>query len=589
MVKTNTLEAESRNIQLGDIASLKKVSFTEARAQILEMVQALRQTRDSRERYSIDQYKIDIQDCIDKFMETKKNLLVEGFFTELRTGEVKKDMERLKIQLVDSFIGRSVLSEPFKSDKVDEIQVNEFDSVWVETGGKKILTDYKFENQEAYQAFVERLLQESGKKMNDLDVIHDAITYEGYRLNVIGPGAAVADKSGPRKGMFTTYLTVRKQPEKKFTCNELIESGTFSRGIARMMEIIPIAKTPTIIAGATGSGKTVDIQIIQDNCPDNMRIFITGNPSELRPRRRDASGRLINNVVQAEEREYLGDGTPSNMFPTPRNLNRAALRLTPDLIIKEEIRSPEEFIDFASTAETGHFGMTSLHSGTVYGVLNRYVTEYLRAASNVDRLTVMTIVAEFLKFVIIQTKMPDKSRKITEFAEIKGIKYVDGVPEFDVNMLYRFKRVGSQQSEEKSKGSVSYDFMMRKVHGYHERCGFLSKEMHDFLINNTGFTESQIEFIAKPLEPQTYKEGELDESGVRHKAGDMKYDTHGNILYVGEEDIYKMDPIFDKSNTEPEETPKNTEKPVETEVIDDSIMKPNGEINIDKLDFGGGV
>lgn len=499
-------------------SNLGQIDYKQAKSMVRDTVSGLIDLKAKQNSYKPKDYSLFVFDAIDKFVSEAP--LVEGFISEAGQSET----ERLKKALIADFTQHGKLQSALDAEDISEIQINDYNSIWVErngnrepyidsTTGKRIT----FTDKEEYNHFVNALLLEDNKKITSTDALIDAITGDGYRTAVQGESATVADKEGNYKYK-PTCMTIRKQRSVNFTTRELVESGGMSNNMGRLLEMIPLAKLTSFIGGPTGSGKTVILQNLADNCPDDMRIAALGNPAELKLRRRYTSGEdkgvIRNNVVHLEAKEWYGSDKPPKEFPTIENCARANLRLTPDVIIYEEIRSKEEFEFTADAAQTGHFFLTSLHAKDVKGLLSRYVTMYISATQGIDRDTAVDILAEFLSIVIIRKKLSDNTRRITEICEINGAKYDEaGHRTFNINPIYSFIR-DKDTIEKSSTGAISRKSLKRAVKGRHYRVGSISDRLCQDLFD-AGFDEATIDFLRRPLkrddsgkvipEPESYE------------------------------------------------------------------------------------
>lgn len=484
-------------------ANKGQIEYKQAKSSVRDRVSSLIEESSKKNNYKPKDYDLFVTEAINNYISELPK--VEGFVSI----DGQLETERLRKTLIADFMQHGKLQSALDSDEISEIQINDYNSIWVEkngnrepyidsTTGERIV----FADREEYEHFVNGLLLEDNKKLTTNDALIDAITKDGYRVAVQGDSSTVADKDGEHKYK-PICVTIRKQRARNFTTQELVESRGMSNNMGRLLEMIPLAKLTTFIGGPTGSGKTVILQALADNCPDDMRIAALGNPAELKLRRRYLSGNnkgtIRNNVVHLEAKEWYGSDKSPKEFPTIENCARANLRLTPDVIIYEEIRSKEEFEFTADAAQTGHFFLTSLHAKNVSGMLSRYVTMYISATQGIDRNTAVDILAEFLTLVIIRKKMPDNTRKITEVCEICGAKYDEGGNRvFDVNPIYSFIREKDVVQKTES-GAISRKSLTRAVKGQHYRVGSISKGLQQDLFD-AGFDEETIAFLARPLQ-----------------------------------------------------------------------------------------
>ena len=465
--------------------------------------------------------------AIEKYIRESQPL-VEGFLEDDGTPQLRK----LQENLIHNFTGYGPIQEAMDSPTVTEIQINDYDSIFIEEKGKlrrytrsikvgsmEQIVPVSFGSREKYAQWVNRILMEDNKKLTEQIAVVDAITANGIRVNVVSDRATVSDKYGTRK-YSPINVTLRKQPEYKFTTEALIQNKTMSTGIARLLELIPNSKLSTFVIGATGSGKTVLVNIITDNIPDETRVFAVGNPAELRLRRRDPqTGMLLNNIIHTQATTWVGDlkQCPKE-FPDTLNLIGAAMRVTPEIAIMEEMRFFTEFERFSSLATSGHCVISTFHGKSAKAAIDRYLAELQSANPALTRETICSTLAGFLKFIIVQQKMRDGSRKIKEIAEVTGAT-VDDVGNKTLKLNYLYKFIQDKPTEEDAASKKDANYLKRPVKGSHYRVGCISEDAEEAFLA-AGFTEDDYGFLTKPLE--------VDENGKP----------------IPEKDIYEFNPIL---------------------------------------------
>lgn len=459
--------------------------------------------------------------------------LVEGFINEDGTPQLKK----LQENLIHNFTGYGPIQEAMDSPTVTEIQINDYDSIFIEehgilkrytksikVGSQDKIVPVSFGSRAKYAQWVNKLLMEDNKKLTEQIAVVDAITSSGIRVNVVSDKATVSDKYGQRK-YSPINVTLRKQPEYKFTTEALINNKTMSKGIARLLELIPNSKLSTFVIGATGSGKTVLVNIITDNIPNETRVFAVGNPAELRLRRRDPqTGMLLNNIIHTQATPWVGDlkQCPKE-YPDTLNLIGAAMRVTPEIAIMEEMRFFTEFERFSSLATSGHCVISTFHGKSAAAAIDRYLAELQSANPALTRETICSTIAGFLKFIIVQQKQRDGTRKVKEVVEVVGTT-VDAIGNKTLALNYLYKFIEEKPSETVKTMKKDANYLKRPVIGSHYRVGCISEDSVEAFIA-AGFTESDYGFLTAPLPT----------------------DENGNP--VPERDEYEFDPILDFLST----------------------------------------
>ena len=201
--------------------------------------------------------------------------------------------------------------EPLLLDEsISEIMGNPDASWWYERDG--------IMRQEATISFdagklrtgLEVIANQLGKRLDEDNPILHAQLPDGSRL-------AAVDSAGRAPG---PALTIRKFTSRHYTVDDLIARGTLTRPLADFLaEQIRSGKT-LLISGGTGTGKTTLLRILADFIPDNERIVVIEDTSELQIQKP--------NILPAE--------CQTNTFKTNvsfDDLLKYALRWRPDRII----------------------------------------------------------------------------------------------------------------------------------------------------------------------------------------------------------------------------------------------------------------
>src|SRR5262249_28195801 len=115
-------------------------------------------------------------------------------------------------------------------------------------------------------------------------------------------------------GVDGVTLTIRKFNSAKFTVNNLIEAGTLERWQVNQLKDCVLRRANILISGGTGTGKTTLLNILGKFIPEDERILVIDDTSEIRIEH--------NNAVRLKARQAQ-DGLPA---VTICELLKAALR-----------------------------------------------------------------------------------------------------------------------------------------------------------------------------------------------------------------------------------------------------------------------
>ncbi len=283
-------------------------------------------------------------------------------------------------------------------DSVTEIMVNGHNQVYVERRGRIEPTDAAFESHDALLSTVVNIAQWVGRQINHQRPILDARLPGGYRVHAIIPPSA-------RTGI---YLNIRKFSREAFTLEDLVGFGSLTEETREFLEICVRLKKNILISGGTGTGKTSLLGAISRAIPEDERIVVIEDTSELRLHQRHC---LYLEVQHADAR---GRGGLSI-----RQLFITSLRMRPDRIIVGEVRGGEA-LDLVQSMLSGHSGsLSTVHANTARDALVRMETLSLMSEVELPIHVARAQVASAIDVVVqINRFSDDGSRRITRITEI---------------------------------------------------------------------------------------------------------------------------------------------------------------------------
>lgn len=291
---------------------------------------------------------------------------------------------------------------PFLDDEtVTEIMVNGHSEVYVERRGRLEATDARFTSEDALLTAVRNVAQWVGREIDDERPVLDARLPNGARVHAIIPPAA-------RKG---TYLTIRKFFRETLTLEDLIRFGSISPAACEFLEICVRLRKNILISGGTGTGKTCLLGAISRAIPEEERIVVIEDTSELR---------LIQEhclYLEARRPDRQGQGGL-----TVRQLFINSLRMRPDRIIVGEVRAGEA-LDLIQSMISGHSGsLSTIHANSARDALVRLETLSLMSDVEIPVYVARAQVASAIHLVVqISRFVEDGSRKITRITEAAGL------------------------------------------------------------------------------------------------------------------------------------------------------------------------
>lgn len=387
------------------------------------------------------------------------NVKVKGYF--LDGGVVDKDL--LVNDLIDAVTGVGILKSAFDDPEIDEIQINDYKSIFVSRNG--VLEPYidskgrelTFNNDEEITIVLNRMIDDGTGSIPQFapgnPILNAKTAKEHYRINAVHHSANAMDKIPNNFPM--TSVVIRKFKEVKLGLNDLIAGGSITPDMAEFIKILGRSGLKTFCVGPTGSGKTTLLNIIASNLPIGKRIILIQNPTEISLFERDEMGRNKRNVVHWEVKDS-GDSADDVEKATMPNLISNTLRATPEIMIVGEARTPGEFEQIMRVMKTGHPVLGTYHAEDSKDAVERFAEEL--DGGSVQSLRKVT---KSIDFIIAQHRFPDGTRRVMEISEVMGLDR-DGEPM--INTIFKFEMTGKYIINEKN-GLPSPEGHHRMING----------------------------------------------------------------------------------------------------------------------------
>lgn len=218
---------------------------------------------------------------------------------------------------------------------------------------ESIPTNMWFKSHDDLDRFVLKLAHKAGKHISVAFPILDAVLPEGHRV------AATFMKEVSTHG---STFTIRKFREDPITIIDLVNFKTLTPLIAGYLWFLIDRKSPMMVLGVTGAGKTTLINSILNLVKPTYKVVTIEDTPELRL--------PIENWVQLVSRPSYAAGESRAGEITLYDLVRVSLRYRPDIIVVGEIRGEEAYVLFQAIA-TGHGGVTTIHAEDIDSMIKR--------------------------------------------------------------------------------------------------------------------------------------------------------------------------------------------------------------------------
>ena len=320
-------------------------------------------------------------------------------------------LEELRMELFRSLRKMDVLEELLENDSITEIMVNRWDQIFIEQDGKLFPWEKNFSSPEKLEDVIGQIASRCNRVINTLQPVVDARLPGGERVNAVIPPVAL---DGP-------VLTIRKFPREPITMEKLLELDSLTPEAADFLKKAVEAGYTILIGGGTGSGKTTFLNALSQYIPRDQRVITIEDNAELQ-----LQG--IPNLVRLECRQA---NIEKSQEITIGDLLKTCLRMRPSRIIVGEVRS-QEAAQLLQAVNVGNDGsLSTIHANTCRDMVSRLETMVLMGIQLPIPVIRRQIASGFDLFIHLG-RLRDKSRKVLEISEIKGM---DG-EELKLNPLF---------------------------------------------------------------------------------------------------------------------------------------------------------
>ena len=326
-----------------------------------------------------------------------------------------RDRQFIEKGVYEALRGLGILDEIVRDTDITEIMINGHDRIFIEKSGKQYRYPQQFESKEDLSRIIIKFVQMAGRSVSESNPIVDTRLEDGSRVNVVMPPIALDGAT----------VTIRRFPKVPMTVSKLIEYGSITPEVAKVLEMLVKARYNIFVSGGTGSGKTTFLNALSNYIPQSERIITIEDSAELQIKSIPNIVRLETKVTTSKDAKEI----------TIQDLIKSALRMRPDRIVVGEVRGAEA-IDMLQAMNTGHDGsMSTGHANSARDMLSRLETMVIRAAE-LPLEAVRQQIASAVDIIVQLSRLRDHSRKTVEIVEILG--YNRETRAIDLNPIYKF-------------------------------------------------------------------------------------------------------------------------------------------------------
>jgi pilus assembly protein CpaF len=227
------------------------------------------------------------------------------------------ERQRMVHELMDEIYGFGPLQPLMDDPDVSDVLVNGCNSVFVERNGLLERTGIRFADDEHLLHFIQRLVGQAGRRIDEVSPMVDAKLQDGSRLHAVIPPLALR---GPT-------LSIRRFKTQIVRIEDMVEMRTLAPEMADFLIHVVRARMNVLLSGGTGAGKTTMLNNLSRFIPATERVVTIEETAELQLQQPDVVG-LETRLPNVEGKGLI----------TPRDLLRNSLRMRPDRIIVGEAR-----------------------------------------------------------------------------------------------------------------------------------------------------------------------------------------------------------------------------------------------------------
>ncbi len=327
--------------------------------------------------------------------------LVADLATERRIQLNGREQKQLASELVNDMLGLGPLEPLLEDDTINDIMVNGPERVFVERFGKVEMSRVKFRDSTHVANICQRIAAAVGRRIDESSPLCDARLLDGSRVNIVFLPLAL---DGP-------YISIRKFSKKKIDFQKLVDNGSCSPQLGRILEIAGRARLNIIISGGTGSGKTTLMNAMSRLIDHGERIVTIEDAAELQLQQP--------HVVRMETRPASLEGKGEI---TQRDLVRNALRMRPDRVIIGEVRAGEAF-DMLQAMNTGHDGsMSTIHANTTRDAISRVENMVQMGNMGLPSKAIRQQIVGAVDLIVQVERHRDGGRRITQVTDVCGLE-----------------------------------------------------------------------------------------------------------------------------------------------------------------------
>lgn len=297
--------------------------------------------------------------------------------------------ESIKNRVYNELNSWGPLCEPMNDERITEIIVNGPSSIWVEYEGKLQKHNDFFLSELSFRNCVDRLCQKASTYITTDFPCADG-RFLDFRLSIIGSDLTQS----------SVHFSLRRHPKNPWTFSKLAEKSWCTVDEVSFFKTLIEQRKNFLVIGPTGSGKTSVLNSFLNLLPENERVVVIEDTSEIA-------------LPNKASMKLLTREDPQGVLPSvdQTQLVKRSLRLRPDRIVMGEVRGSEakDFLMSLATGHSGSFG--TLHAQDAAQALIRLEMLIQMGAPQWSLTAIRRLIQLSLDYVIISDRNSKGARR----------------------------------------------------------------------------------------------------------------------------------------------------------------------------------
>ena len=311
-------------------------------------------------------------------------------------GTLASQEPQIRLQLAQQLSAFGPLQPLLDDPEIEEIWINSNSEVFVARAGISSSWEISLD-QELLQTLVEKMLRNTGRRLDRSSPFVDASLEDGSRLHVAIPDITRKNWS----------VNIRKFPSKVYSLETLTQLGAITSAQAKYLSAQIRTGKNILVSGATQAGKTTLLCALLNELSDLERVVSVEETFEIKFQGLDWV------AMQTRQPNLEGVGEISL-----RRLVKEALRMRPDRIVVGEVREAESF-DLLIALNSGLPGLCTIHANSAADAISKLCTLPLLAGANITSDFVKPTVGSCIDLVVHCRMLPSGKRVVEEIATVQ--------------------------------------------------------------------------------------------------------------------------------------------------------------------------